>query len=80
MKIESNRFRNYGLWVPILALMPMVLRIFGIRIIPEQFKEVSSMILLVLVALGILNDPTTQYKGYRDDKVKVNKAKAEAKE
>ena len=71
MKVESNRFKNYGLWVSILALMPMVLRMFGIRIIPEEFKEVSSMILLILVALGIINDPTTQCKGYRDDKVKA---------
>ena len=71
MKVECNRFKNYGLWMSILALMPMILKMFGIRIIPEEFKEVSSMILLVLVALGILNDPTTQYKGYRDDKVKA---------
>lgn len=76
MKVESNRFRNYGLWVSILALAPMLLRIFGISVIPAEYKEVTSVILLVLVGLGIINDPTTQYKGYRDDKVKVNEAKA----
>ena len=73
MKVESNRFRNYGLWMSILALVPMILKMFGITIIPEEYKEVSMVILLILVSLGIINDPTTQYKGYRDDKVEANK-------
>lgn len=71
MKVECNRFKNYGLWMSILALMPMILKMFGISVIPAEFKEVSTVILLILVALGIINDPTTQCKGYRDDKVKA---------
>ncbi|MBU5454407.1 phage holin [Caproiciproducens sp. MSJ-32] len=67
MKIDTSRFKNYGFWVSIFALIPMVLKALGMEIIPEQYETITTAILTILVALGILNNPTTECKWYRDD-------------
>lgn len=63
-----NRFKNYGLWVSIAALIPMVCQGFGVRILPTNYSDVVNAILGILVAAGILNNPQTENKGYSDDK------------
>lgn len=70
MKIDLSRFKNYGLWVSILALIPMVLSSLGIKVIPEEYQAISNTILSILVALGIISNPTTNCKWYVDDKCK----------
>ena len=70
MDSKCSRFKNYGLWVSILALIPMLLNLFGIKVVPEDFKEISMAILSILVTLGIISNPTTECKWYIDDKVK----------
>lgn len=68
-KFDWSRFKNYGLWVSLLALIPMVLQSVGINIVAEQYSTVTNHILGILIALGILSNPTTANKWYLDDKV-----------
>lgn len=68
MKFDWARFKNHGLWVSILALIPMVLSAFGIEVVPEEYQAISNTILTILVALGIISNPTTSCKWYVDDK------------
>ncbi|MBD7915688.1 holin [Clostridium sp. Sa3CUN1] len=68
MKFDWTRFKNYGLWVSVLALIPMILSSFGVKVVPEEYQAISNTILAILVALGIISNPTTQRKWYSDDK------------
>ncbi len=71
--MDKSRFRNYGLWISIAALIPMVLHTFGFDVLPDNYQEITSAILSILVMLGILSNPTTDCKWYIDDKNKCNK-------
>lgn len=73
MKFDWTRFKNYGLWVSVLALIPMILSSFGVKVVPEEYQAISNTILSILVALGIISNPTTQRKWYSDDKDDSNK-------
>ena len=68
MKFDMCRFKNYGLWMSILALIPMLINAFGVKVVPEEYEAISGVILSILVALGIVNNPTTECKWYKDDK------------
>jgi uncharacterized membrane protein len=58
------RFKNYGLWVALGALVALLLNdIFGIA--PEVTNQYVDLILAVLVAAGIVINPKDG-KGYRD--------------
>ena len=66
--MKLQRFKNYGFWVSLLALIGMLLQDFGgVNITPTQFDLYSEAILTILVFLGIANDPTTG-KWYKDNK------------
>lgn len=67
--MDTSRFKNYGLWVAIFALIPMVLQGFGLNILPDNYKEIVNSILAVLVMAGILSNPSTENKGFLDDKI-----------
>ncbi len=76
----KNRFRNYGLWVSVAALIPLALSAFGINIIDEsKYMELINAILAVLVALGLVNNPDTQNRWFKDDKKEMEKLEAEKK-
>lgn len=68
MKFDMSRFKNYGLWVSILALIPMVLHALGVDIIDKEYESTVGVTLSILVTLGIINNPIKEYKWYRDDK------------
>jgi len=67
-----NRWKNYGLWVAILAFIPVFLdslKTYGVNVpLPENYDLLVKSILGILVLAGILNDPTTENKGFLDDK------------
>ncbi|WP_436512300.1 phage holin [Clostridium thermobutyricum] len=71
--MDWSRLKNYGLWVAILALIPLILKQFGIYIIPEDYTQITTAILSILVLAGILNNPTTENKGFLDDNIKNKK-------
>lgn len=66
--LDLSRFKNYGLWVSIFALIPMVLDAFGVQVLPDQYQVITTSILSILVALGIISNPTTEGKWFSDDK------------
>lgn len=65
--MNKSRFKNYGLWLSILSLVPLILKSFGIDVLPENYNEICSSILGILVLAGILSSPT-QGNGYLDTK------------
>lgn len=65
---DKSRFKNYGLWISVAALVPMVLQGFGLDVLPSNYTEIINGILGVLVMAGILNNPTTDSKWFLDDK------------
>lgn len=65
MKVE--RFKNYGLWLSIFAFIPLLLKGFGVDILPANYSEIVTAFLGILVMAGILNDPNTEEKWYLDD-------------
>lgn len=76
----KNRFKNYGLWVSIAALIPLALSAFGINIIDQsKYMELINAILAVLVALGLVNNPDTENRWFKDDKKEPEKLKEEKK-
>ncbi|MGL4451711.1 MAG: holin [Sarcina sp.] len=66
-KFDWSRLKNYGLWISVFALIPMVLNGFGVKVLPENYQAIVTSVLGILVAAGILNNPTTQNKGFLDD-------------
>lgn len=67
MNMDLSRFKNYGLWMSILALIPLIFKAFGVNVLPDEYSEITTAILGILVAVGILNNPTTEVKWYGDD-------------
>lgn len=65
------RWKNYGLWVAIIALIPLVadaLEAYNINVIlPGNYDILAKAILSILILAGILNSPTTKNKGFLDD-------------
>ncbi|NFI95815.1 holin [Clostridium botulinum] len=66
--LDKSRFKNYGLWVSIAALIPLILKCFGIEVIQGEYQQVVQAILSILVMLGIVSNPTTDTKWFNDDK------------
>ncbi|NFI03352.1 holin [Clostridium botulinum] len=66
--LDKSRFKNYGLWVSIAALIPLILKCFGIEIIQGEYQQVVQAILSILIMLGIVSNPTTDTKWFNDDK------------
>lgn len=79
-KLDLSRFRNYGFWLSIAALIPLLLNAFGVDFIPEEYEAIVNAVLAVLVAAGIINNPTTESKWYVDDTVNKTLNKAENEE
>lgn len=76
---DWSRFKNYGLWVSILALIPLILHAFGVKVIPEEYQAISNTILAILVAGGVISNPTTTSKWFVDDKAEEVKLPEENK-
>ncbi|MFR5264338.1 holin [Clostridium sp.] len=70
----KDRLRNYGLWISVAALIPMVLKGFNINILPENYDQIIIAILSILVMAGILNNPTTECRGFLDDSGECKKS------
>ena len=77
MKFDWSRFKNYGLWVSILALIPILLNACGVKIVPDEYQVISNTILAILVTLGIISNPTTESKSSVDNNKKNDSASLE---
>lgn len=63
-----NRLRNYGLWISVASLSFMLIQEFGVQITSEKWELYINSILGILILLGIINNPTTNNRGFNDDK------------
>lgn len=66
----KTRFKNYGLWVALASFILLLLQNFGVSVDVGRYEEAVNALLVVLVALGLVNNPTTDKKGFGDDKNK----------
>lgn len=62
----AKRVRNYGMWMSIVALFLMVVEWFGVAVVTSTFEDLYHTILVVLVLLGIINNPASNNQGYGD--------------
>lgn len=66
------RWKNYALWAAVLAYIPLLAEALGVYnievVLPGNYGELVTGILGILVLAGILNNPTTENKGFGDDK------------
>ncbi len=60
-----SRFKNYGLWLALAALGGLILNDAGL-VGPEKYQEYVDMVLAVLVAAGIISNPSSG-KGFGDE-------------
>lgn len=67
VKSLTNRFKNYGFWLSLLALVPMVCKVFDVQIPESEYDTLVNSLLTFLVAAGIVSNPTTSNKWYVDD-------------
>lgn len=61
---KQNRFKSKTAWVAVAALLLFILKTYGllapIGLTENSFKELTDLILVVLTAFGIFNDPTNK--------------------
>ena len=60
-----ERFRNYALWAAIFAFIPILMQGFGLDLLPDNYSEIWTALLGILVLAGIINNPT-KGKFYND--------------
>ena len=60
--MEQNRFKSWALWVSVIGAVWTVLSAFGvpekIGITDETFTTVVNAVGVILIAFGIVNNPT----------------------
>ena len=67
-----ERWKNYGLWISLFALLGLLLSDFGE--LPTNYAGYVEIILSILVMAGIVSNPTSG-AGYLDIKEKSKKLK-----
>lgn len=63
-----NRWKNYGLWVALFSLAGLLFNDY----LPENYQDISTAILSVLVAGGIISNPK-EGSGFLDVNTNNNK-------
>lgn len=65
------RLRNWGLWISIIAFLPILAVSLGTydihMILPGNYDKLAMAILGILNLLGLVNNPTTSNSGFKDD-------------
>jgi uncharacterized membrane protein len=59
-----SKFKNYGLWVALFALGGLIVNDFGL-LAAEQYDQYVAAILSILVAAGVVSNPSIG-KGFSD--------------
>jgi phi LC3 family holin len=67
----SKRVHNYGFWVSLISAVLLVAQLvaqpLGWKIDNEYIMALVNGVLGVGVVLGVISNPTTENKGYKDD-------------
>lgn len=61
-----NKFKNYGLWVSLFALLALVLQDFIPSFDLGRYQEYVDIILVILVGAGVISDPKAG-KWFKDE-------------
>lgn len=75
----KGKFKNYGLWVSMASALVMLLQAFGLKFDAPYVNEIITGVLGVLVACGIISNPS-EGSGYTDkmpSETRLEKAKQE---
>jgi uncharacterized membrane protein len=64
----NKRWKNYGLWVSLFALIGLFVNDAGL-LAPEKYQSYVDAILAVLIAAGVVTNPSIG-KGFRDKEEK----------
>lgn len=59
--MEQNRLKSWALWTSIAALVVFCVKQFAGLDISEPMNDFLNVLLPVLVAFGIVNNPTDKY-------------------
>lgn len=70
MRDWKSRMRNYGLWVALASFVLLMLQNFGVNVDVGRYEEAVNAFLVLMVTIGLINNPTTETKGFGDDKEK----------
>lgn len=54
----QNRFKSWALWVAIAALIVFCVKTFGGVDISSPVNEIMNLVLPIMVAFGVINNPT----------------------
>ncbi|MEM1502115.1 holin [Domibacillus sp. 8LH] len=54
----KQRWKSYGLWIAVAALVGMVLQDFGVMIPSERYDAYVDILLTIAVLAGIINNPS----------------------
>lgn len=60
-----SKFKNYGLWIALAALIFMVLEDLGYTIDPTRWETYVTLVVGILIYLGIVSNPKDG-KGFKD--------------
>ena len=64
----KKRVTSKAFWISLAALIPLTLQAFGdVSILPENYEEIVTCFLSLLVAAGVVNNPTTEKSWFTDD-------------
>lgn len=58
--MKQNRFKSWALWMSIAALVVFLVQQFAGIDISSPVNEIMTLALPILVAFGIINDPTNK--------------------
>ena len=64
---EKSKWKNYGLWVAVAALLGMVLQDAGVALSPEKYQSYVDAVLTILILAGIVSNPAVG-KWFKDGK------------
>ena len=53
------RLRNKTFWLTLVPLIVLLTQQVGLNWVPENWESIFSTVMAILVAVGIINDPTT---------------------
>ena len=59
----KEQIKNKYFWVSVISLVVLTAQQFNLTFIPNNFQDFANSILAILVAMGILNNNSTQGLG-----------------
>ena len=66
-----NRLKSYPLWLAIAGLIPMLVSALAdyniLVVLPGNYDKLVIAVLGILVLAGIINNPTTEDHGFKDE-------------